>query len=1049
MQVWARKSLWAMLAAVGAIAALHGCTDSTTAAEPDTAVGVDSAGPDGATTDAAGGDSQGSDAATGDTAGADALDADSAGTDAAGQDGTATDGSDADAEDTGKGDADAALVDADAEGDTQIADTASDAKEDAGPDTTTPFEKGIYPATCTADADCKNACTAGGSCKEGKCTFVPKAGACLVDTGDGKVECIGEGDTSEQKPCLVCAKAAKGVQLSSNSWVAPLDKAGEGVVIAEVFKTGISWNYSTKRSISGGSALYFGDPTKSTYNNNKQVGALATLPPAKVPAAEGLTPSVVFWLWLDTEQSPGDDLLSVSVIDGTTPIKLWNSDAIGGSTHGNWQRIAVPLKDLAGKTVQVVLGFETKDGTLNAFEGAYVDDLAISTGCCASEADCNDGNPCTADGCAAQAGKLPQCSHSAKADCCASSADCDDDKPCTLDLCSAPGGTCSHSDLPGCCMSVGDCDDKDSCTEDACPAPGGACTHANQCCKSDSECASADPCKKGSCIGGQCSFADTCCTLDGDCDDLNPCTIDACDKGKCTYASATVPGCCAPVLVNAKFDSDEGWASKSTNAALGWVWADAASASKNSPNGVLKMGSPTGAPLSVANNSQWVVTGSSPMVSVLSGKETLFTFSAFVPSGTSTSTVMRVFATIDGVDVNFLTVYGYSLTGSWKSYSFDLTPLGGKSFPIQFEVKPSSTVGSLTGTGIYLDDIAITSTCKAKACTSSANCQGSPWPYSCLAGTCTDGQCTYSNSCCQTSADCNDGNLCTTDTCGTSKKCSFAAIKSCCMGNGDCNDANACTQDVCPAPGGTCQNPAIGGCCLSSAACDDKNSCTSDVCSQNKCINTNTCCTSDAGCNDNDSKCTTDKCVGGKCIFSPTGAAGCCKPDVWVNDFDQGDLKDITINNSQGPGKGWHISSSPPGNTTKTPPGVLWYGDPATSSFSFGGVANNGKATTPKILLPSATPSSLSMWLFMDTEGGTTYDKLTISLIVDGAKSAIFTKAVSSFSTNSWYEVKADLSLHSGKEIQVEFDFNTTDSAVNDGKGVFIDDLKILTKCGG
>lgn len=1041
MHVWARKGLWAVVAVAVALTAAPGCTDTTsssqdTGTEPvDTATGTDAttgdasdaSSTDAATGDAAGGDSGGKDLADADDAKADLSD----GTDL---DQTAPDGSD------GSGTTDATNPDA------ASPDALDGSSSDAG-DAGAPIEKGIYPATCAADTDCKNPCVVGGTCKDSKCTFTPKAGACLVDLGDGKIECIGEGDTSAQKPCLVCAKTGKSAQLSSSSWTAPLDKAGEGVVIAEVYKAGVTWNYSPKRSTSGGASLYFGDPAKATYNVNKQVGATATLPPAKVPTSAELTPEVVFWLWLETEQSAGDDLLSVAVLEGTTTTKLWNSDAIGGSTHGSWQRISVPLKGLAGKTVQVILSFETKDGTLNAFEGAYVDDVAISSGCCASESDCNDGNLCTADACKAEAGKLPQCSHTAKADCCASSADCDDGKPCTLDLCPSAGGACTHSDKPGCCMSVGDCDDKDACTEDACPAPGGLCTHANQCCKSDGECSTADPCKKGSCIGGQCSFADTCCTLNDDCDDFNPCTIDACDKGKCVYSGATVPGCCAPVLLNAKFDSDEGWAKTSSVPSLGWGWADVGAAAKSAP-GVWKMGSPTGATLSVLNNPLWVVSTATPVLSVLSGKETSVTFWSTIPTGTSTSVTLRVFAKIDGTDVNFLSLAGFQLTGGWKQFTIDLTPLGGKSFALEFELTASSTFGSLTGAGIYLDDVAISSTCKAKACANSTACNGSPWPYACLTGVCSDGQCTYANSCCTANADCNDNNLCTSDACGTNKKCTFAAIKGCCMGPGDCNDGNSCTQDVCPQPGAQCVNPAIASCCLSSAACDDKNTCTTDKCVQNKCINENLCCTNDAGCSDGETKCTTVKCVNSKCVHTPTNAAGCCAPEVWVNDFDQGDLKDIQITNSLGTGKGWQINPSPPGSLSKSAPGVLWYGDPAKGTFDMG--ATNGKALTPKILLPSATPSKVTMSILMDTESGGkgSYDDLVVSLLVGGQKVGIWDKG-SGISTNKWYEVDFDLSKYMGQEIQIEFSFNTLDSVGNGGKGVFVDDLKVLTNCGG
>ncbi len=64
-----------------------------------------------------------------------------------------------------------------------------------------------------------------------------------------------------------------------------------------------------------------------------------------------------------------------------------------------------------------------------------------------STADCNDGNACTADSCAAQKG----CTYTAIAGCCLKQADCDDANACTTDTC-ATGNLCKHafSSGPGC-----------------------------------------------------------------------------------------------------------------------------------------------------------------------------------------------------------------------------------------------------------------------------------------------------------------------------------------------------------------------------------------------------------------------------------------------------------------------------------------------------------------------------------------------------------------------------------------------------------------------
>jgi len=89
---------------------------------------------------------------------------------------------------------------------------------------------------------------------------------------------------------------------------------------------------------------------------------------------------------------------------------------------------------------------------------------------CTSDADCDDGDPCTADRCDVTAGL---CEHRRGlcADRCVADADCDDGNPCTADRCGA-GGSCAREEIPGCaprpCSSAQQCDDGDPCTRDAC-----------------------------------------------------------------------------------------------------------------------------------------------------------------------------------------------------------------------------------------------------------------------------------------------------------------------------------------------------------------------------------------------------------------------------------------------------------------------------------------------------------------------------------------------------------------------------------------------------
>ena len=179
--------------------------------------------------------------------------------------------------------------------------------------------------------------------------------------------------------------------------------------------------------------------------------------------------------------------------------------------------------------------------TCNDGNGCTTDSCDPASGCVHTNnsSACDDGNACTvSDGC-----KGGLCKGTAT--CCAADADCDDGKPCTLDACSA-AKACVHAAKPDGAI----CDDGSACTQgDACAA--GACKG-----KPTVTCDDGDACTKGDvCTGGVCKGkpAVTCtdgnvCTQDGcdpatgkctftnnsaKCDDGNDCTADACAGGSC------------------------------------------------------------------------------------------------------------------------------------------------------------------------------------------------------------------------------------------------------------------------------------------------------------------------------------------------------------------------------------------------------------------------------------------------------------------------------------------------------------------------------------
>jgi len=197
-----------------------------------------------------------------------------------------------------------------------------------------------------------------------------------------------------------------------------------------------------------------------------------------------------------------------------------------------------------------------------------VNDRCVFGGVCNGTAvSCDDGNPCTADSCAADAGCRNRtldagvacndqnaCSSGDVCDgqgrCAGAPVSCDDNNPCTLDSCDPAAG----------CLHVGEsdgtvCDDGNPCTmNDACA--GALCIGFGQSCDDNNPCTQ-NTCDAGVCINppvmastgcddrdactqnDSCTVAGTCSGTPRTCDDGNSCTTDTCQSatGLCVSAA--------------------------------------------------------------------------------------------------------------------------------------------------------------------------------------------------------------------------------------------------------------------------------------------------------------------------------------------------------------------------------------------------------------------------------------------------------------------------------------------------------------------------------
>ncbi len=539
--------------------------------------------------------------------------------------------------------------------------------------------------------------------------------------------------------------------------------------------------------------------------------------------------------------------------------------------------------------------------------------------CVGTVASCDDGNPCSDDGCDAVAGclytnnNLP-CSDgngctvgdTCTAGVCKSGVAklCDDGNPCTADACSASsagcvfkpvtvtcsdGDACTPNDLcadGGCKPGVPkDCNDKNPCTVDTCDAGTGNCTTTPSAstCDDDDACTVGDSCSSGQCNAGPpklCADSDTCtadqcngasgkcsftviigcggnCAKAADCDDKNACTANPCQSSKCAFGPTTDP------------------CDDSNPCSVGD--ACAAGSCKSGPTKDCDDGNPCtddscnsvdGSCKHPANSAPCSDGDACTNPDICGG-------SACKPGATqacndgnpctddgcdaASGVCTKIANTKPCTDSNACTTNDLCGGGACKS---------GAAVNCD-DTNPCTTDGCDTATG-QCTAIPNTVSCDDNnACTQGDICANSVCKSGALkvcddSNVCSDDACSPSSGQCShspNSAACTDSDLCTPkDTCANSTCVPGAKVT--------CDDSDACTSDSCVTTSGKCAFALIVGCggnCAKAGDCDDKNLCTDNGCTAGKCefsANLSTC--SD----------------GNGCTLNDLCTAGACKPGI-------------------------------------------------------------------------------------------------------------------------------------------------------------------------
>ena len=881
---------------------------------------------------------------------------------------------------------------------------------------------------CEGDEDCLG-CAGEGTCQEGTCVYVSE-GCVIADLEGDLATCYADNAPAPTSDCLHC-RASVAPDRWSGVWVAASfeESLSPFIWVETLGEKEATWHVSEVRSQDGIMSARFGTPESDTYaSSGRSWGRIKT---ERLYGEAGVVGSLTFWLWLETEQTPGYDILSVKLLTPGKEEVLWDSESIGGTTEGEWRRITLEVAAPPKVDTYIAIEFDSVDGIINGYEGPFIDGLMLSTNCCLADADCVTGNVCLTGSC----GSEGTCDWMPVFDCCYEADHCPQTEPCLRPTCSGPGGTCGSEPIENCCMVASDCDDEDPCTQEICAFPGALCENRPLCCGHSLQCISDDPCFKGTCEGNECVYVDRCCESDLDCDDGDPCTTATCFDQLCLSSVLPIEGCCVQEVFTEDFDSGlslAGWSFQGIVGGVGWAVVAPPQVALPSPPAGLYYGNPS----SWSYNSGGANDGKvwTPFLMLPIESEITLSFDLF----------MDVQAQ-QGVDTFTVLIHGPSgweeviekpdvLVGQWHEVSLDVSSLAGYAVQLAFEFR-TVDAQQKSGLGVFIDNLELKTTCAQRACSADEDC---PSTDSCIVGACsTEGACVYSDICCNSDTECDDGNPCTLDSC-VYQHCEHEVQTACCADASDCDDGDPCTLDVCSGPGGACFFPEIDGCCASSAECDDADPCTTDQCLENVCAHVSACCTNDVDCDDGDDICTTDECVEGYCVYAPTGLSGCClnAPVTW--DFESPLSFEMAATS---PPCSWQIV-----DTGKSSSGAIsmYYGDTESMTFACG--HNAGTATSPEITLIGGVAYTLIFDANIDVESNTVYDTLDVYALVEDKEVLLWDKSLM-ISTDTWHTYAVDLSAMAGRTFRLRFSFDTHDDVANESSGLYIDDIQITSTC--
>jgi len=214
--------------------------------------------------------------------------------------------------------------------------------------------------------------------------------------------------------------------------------------------------------------------------------------------------------------------------------------------------------------------------------------------------------------------------------------------------------------------------------------------------------------------------------------------------------------------------------------------------------------------------------------------------------------------------------------------------------------------------------------------------------------------------------------------------------------------------------------------------------------------------------------CVKGVCVDDECVMVPDPQPGCCGFPSLETGFDDGQLDGFVVEDLYEGQDGmggivWNVVShtdvltGQPRHTSA--PYSLYFGipdkecdfDPTQTCPDFeNGQIVGATVTSPLIELPAGKSAELKFQVFIDSESSSSYDQLMVKVVKpSGIETTVWEKAEVGGTTGGVFaEAVVDMTKYTGQAIRLRFHFDSVDSLINNGEGVFIDDVTLTTTCG-